>query len=117
ALKIAPKAPPAQAATPIVAKPAKPATTVAAKPVAAPAAAKPAGVKPTAPPAAPTPASKPDAGSSMRVRASDFTSAQPPPAPSQAQPAAPAKPFHVGKGVEIKETGIHLEAEHAAAAK
>src|SRR6185436_3225718 len=100
ALKLAPKAPPAKAAAPVVAKAATP---VAAKPTVPPVAAKPA-VKPSAPPAAPSPASKPDAASSMRVRALDLSFSDPP-APKHAQPAAPATPFHVGKGVEIKDTG------------
>ena len=113
ALKLAPKAPPAKAAAPVVAKPATP---VAAKPAAAPVAAKPA-VKPSARPAAPSPANKPETASSMRVRALDLSFSDPPPAPKQAQPAAPAMPFHVGKGVEIKDTGIHLEAERAATAQ
>jgi hypothetical protein len=51
------------------------------------------------------------------VRALDLSFSDPPPAPKQAQSAAPATPFHVGKGVEIKDTGIHLEAERAAPAK
>src|SRR5262245_49602368 len=122
ALKIAAKAPPAKAPAapaPIVAKPAAP---VAAKPVvakpaaAAPVIAKPA-VKPSATPAAAAPASKPDTAASMRVRALDLTFSDPPPAPKQAQSAAPATPFHVGKGVEIKDSGIHLEAERAAPVK
>jgi len=112
ALKLAPKAPPAKAAAPVVAKAATP---VAAKPTVAPVAAKPA-VKPSAPPAAPSPASKPDTASSMRVRALDLSFSDPP-APKHAQPAAPATPFHVGKGVEIKDTGIHLEAERSAPAR
>jgi hypothetical protein len=146
ALKLAAKPPvpaPAKAAAPVVAKPAapvvaKPAAPVAAKP-AAPALAKPAApvvakpatpiaakpaIKPTAAPAikpaaapAPAPSSKPDTASSMRVRAIDLSFSDPPPAPARAQPAGPAAPFHVGKGVEIKETGIHLEAEPAAPAK
>ena len=107
ALKLAPKAPAAKAAAPVAAKPAAP---VAAKP-AAPVAAKPA-VKPTAPTA-----SKPDTSSSMRVRTLDLTFSDPPSAPTQAKPAAPATPFHVGKGVEIKDSGIRLETESAAAAK
>jgi hypothetical protein len=119
ALKLAPKAPAAKPAAPVVAKPAtpvaKPATPVAAKP-ATPVAAKPA-VKPPAPPAAPRPASKVDPASSMRVRALDLTFSDPPAAPAQAHSKAPAAPFHVGKGVEIKDTGIHLEAESAASAK
>jgi hypothetical protein len=53
----------------------------------------------------------------MRVRALNLTFSDPPPAPKQAQSAAPATPFHVGKGVEIKDSGIHLEAERAAPAK
>jgi hypothetical protein len=102
ALKLAAKAP-AKAPAPIAAKSAAP---VAAKPA----------IKPTAPPAAP-PASKPDTSSSMRVRTLDLTFSDPPPAPTQAKPTAPATPFHVGKGVEIKDSGIRLEAESAAAAK
>lgn len=118
ALKLAPKAPPAPAAGPVIIKAATPvvAKPVAAKPVAAPIVAKPA-IKPITPPAAPTPASKPDTAASMRVKALDLTFSDPPPAPKQAQPAAPAMPFHVGKGVEIRDTGIHLEAEQAAKAK
>ncbi len=108
ALKLAPKAPAAKAAAPVVTKAATP---VAAKPAAAPVAAKPA-VKPSAPPA-----SKPDTASSMRVRALDLSFSDPPAAPKQAQSTTPATPFHVGKGVEIKETGIRLEAEHASPAK
>lgn len=110
ALKLAAKAP-AKAAAPVAPKPAAP---IAAKP-AAPVAAKPA-VKPTAPPAAPH-ASKPDTSSSMRVRSLDLTFSDPPPAATQAKPAAPATPFHVGKGVEIKDSGIRLQAESAAAAQ
>jgi hypothetical protein len=118
ALKIAPKTPPAKAAAPVVAKPAAPvaAKPVVTKPTAAPIAAKPA-VKPSAPPAAPAPASKPDTAASMRVRALDLTFSDPPPPPKQAQSAAPGTPFHVGKGVVIKDSGIHLEAEQAAPAK
>jgi len=110
ALKLAATAP-AKAPAPIAPKPAAP---VAAKP-AAPVAAKPA-IKPTAQSAAPA-ASKPDTSSSMRVRTLDLTFSDPSPAPTQAKPAAPATPFHVGKGVEIKDSGIRLEAESAAAAK
>jgi hypothetical protein len=47
----------------------------------------------------------------MRVRALDLTFSDPPPAPVHAKPTAPAAPFHVGKGVEIKDSGIHLEAD------
>jgi hypothetical protein len=104
AFKLAPKTPAAKPAAPVVAKPA---TGVAAKPA----------VKPTAPPAAPPPASKIDTSSSMRVRTLDLTFSDPPPAPAQAHSKAPSAPFHVGKGVEIKDTGIHLAAEPAAAAK
>jgi hypothetical protein len=104
ALKVAPKTPAAKPAAPVAAKPA---TAVAAKPA----------VKPTAPPAASPPASKIDTASSMRVRTLDLTFSDPPPAPAQAHSTAPAAPFHVGKGVQIKDTGIHLEAETAAAAK
>jgi hypothetical protein len=111
ALKLAAKAPAIKAPAPVAPKPAAP---VAAKP-AVPVAAKPA-VKPTAPTAAP-PASKPDTSSSMRVRTLDLTFSDPPAAPTQAKPAAPTTPFHVGKGVEIKDSGIRLEAESAAAAK
>jgi hypothetical protein len=118
ALKFAPKTPPAKAAAPVVAKPAAPvaAKPAVTKPAAAPVAAK-SAVKPSAPPAAPAPASKPDTAASMRVRALDLTFSDPPPAPKQAQSTAPATPFHVGKGVEIKDSGIHLEAERAAPAK
>jgi hypothetical protein len=104
ALKLASKTPAAKPPAPVVAKPAAP---VAAKPA----------VKPAAPPAASPPASKIDTASSMRVRTLDLTFSDPPPAPAQAHSKAPATPFHVGKGVEIKETGIHLEAESAVAAK
>src|SRR6185436_4376880 len=58
-----------------------------------------------------------DTASSMRVRTLDLTFSDPPPAQAPAQSKAPATPFHVGKGVEIKDTGIHLAAESAAAAK
>ena len=109
ALKLAAKLPPAPAPAPVVAKPAAP---VAAKPAAAPIAAKPA-VKPSAPPATAAPASKPDTAASMRVRALDLTFSDPPAPTKQAQSAAPATPFHVGKGVEIKDPGIHLEADKA----
>jgi hypothetical protein len=108
ALKLAPKTPPDKPAAPLVAKPATP---VAAKPA----------VKPTAPPAAPPTASRVDTASSMRVRALDLTFSDPPPAATQAQSKGPAKapatPFHVGKGVEIKDSGIHLETEPATPAK
>jgi len=104
ALKLAPKAPAAKPAAPVAAKPATP---VAAKPA----------VKPTAPPATPPLANKADTSSSMRVRTLDLTFSDPPPAQAPAQSKAPATPFHVGKGVEIKDTGIHLAAESAAAAK
>ena len=126
ALKITAKAPAAKPAAPVVAKPAappvvaKPATppivakpaapSVVAKPVAPPVAAKPAA-KPTAQPAAP--ASKPDTASSMRVRTLDLTFSDPPPAPVETPRAAPATPFHVGKGVQVKDTGISLAAEAA----
>src|SRR6185436_16850510 len=58
-----------------------------------------------------------DTASSMRVRTLDLTFSDPPSAQAPAQSKAPATPFHVGKGVEIKDTGIHLAAESAAAAK
>ena len=103
ALKLASKAPAAKAAQPVVAKPATP---VAAKPAA----------KPAAPPVVAA-ASRPDTASSMRVRAPNLTFSDPPPAPVQAQRTAPSTPFHVGKGVEVKDTGIRLEAESAASAK
>jgi len=117
ALKLAPKAAPAKApvaAKPAAAKPlaAKPATPVVPK-AATPVATKPAA-KPAAP--APTPASKPDAASSMRVRAPALTISDPPPAPTAAQRTAPSAPFHVGKGVEFKDIGIRLEVEPAAKA-
>ena len=48
------------------------------------------------------------------MRTLDLTFSDPPPAPVQAQAAAPMTPFHVGKGVEIKDSGIRLEAEHKA---
>jgi hypothetical protein len=117
ALKLAAKAPAAKAAAPVVSKPAtpvaaKPAAPVVAKP-AAPVVAKPAA-KPAAAPVAAA-ASKPDTASSMRVRAPNFTLSDPPPAPAQAQRTAPAAPFHVGKGVEVKDTGIRLAAESAVA--
>lgn len=115
ALKLAPKtaaskAPVATATKPAAAKPsppvAKPATPVAAKPAA----------KPAASIAATT--SKPDPASSMRVRTLDLTFSDPP-ASTQVPRAAPAQPFHVGKGVEFKDTGISLASEpaNAAAAK
>jgi hypothetical protein len=110
ALKLAAKAPVAKPAAPVVAKPAAP--PIVAKPAAPPVAAKPAA-RPTAPPAAP--ASKPDTASSMRVRTLDLTFSDPPPAPVEAPRAAPATPFHVGKGVQVKDTGISLAAEAAAA--
>ncbi|HEY7639661.1 MAG TPA: hypothetical protein VH814_08045, partial [Steroidobacteraceae bacterium] len=92
ALKIAPKQPASK--PPVAAKPAapvaKPATAVAAKP-----------------------AAKPDPASSMRVRALDLTFSEPPPAPAMTSRAAPAGPFHVGKGVEFKDVGISLESEPA----
>jgi hypothetical protein len=103
ALKLAAKTPAAKPAAPVAAKPA---AAVAAKPA----------TKPPAPAARP-PTSKVDTGSSMRVRTLDLTFSDPPPVPAQAHSKAPAAPFHVGKGVEIKDTGIHLEAEPAAAAK
>lgn len=89
ALKLAPKAAPAKA------------------PVAA---------QPAAKPAAPAAASKRDPASSMRVRALELTMSDPPPAPVQVARTTPAAPFHVGKGVEIKDSGISLEAEPAKAA-
>ena len=70
--------------------------------------------KPTAPtPAAPVAAaaSRPDPGSSMRVRALELTMSDPPPPTVAAQRQAPAEPFHVGKGVEFKDVGISLEKE------
>lgn len=112
ALKLAAK--PAAAKTPTVTKPAAP---VVAKP-ATPAAAKPAtpAPKPAAKPASPVAAaaSKPDTASSMRVRMLDLTMSDPPPAPAEAQRTAPAAPFHVGKGVQIKDVGISLAVEPAA---
>ncbi len=96
ALKLTPKAAPAN--TPVAAKP------MAAKPAAKPAAAPPA------------PASKPDTASSMRVRAPELTISDPPPARVAAQRTGPATPFHVGKGVEIKDVGISLAAEPTKAA-
>jgi hypothetical protein len=104
ALKLAPKTPADKPAAPVAAKPATP---VAAKPA----------VKPPAPPATPPTASKVDTGSSMRVRALDLTFSDPPPAATQAQSKAPATPFHVGKGVEIKDSGIHLASEPTTPAK
>jgi hypothetical protein len=113
ALKLAPKtaaskAPVAAAAKPVAAKPAPPVAKRATPLVAKPAA------KPAAPIAATT--SKPDPASSMRVRALDLTFSDPPPAPTQAPRAAPAQPFHVGKGVEFKDTGISLASDPASAA-
>jgi hypothetical protein len=90
ALKLTAKAPAAKPAAPVVAKPA-------------------------APPAAST--SKPDAARSMRVRTLDLTFSDPPPPPVEAPRTAAATPFHVGKGVQVKDTGISLAAESAAAAK
>ena len=110
ALKLTAKAPAAKPGAPVVAKPAS--APIVAKPASPPVAAKPAA-KPTAPPAAP--ASKPDTASSMRVRTLDLTFSDPPPAPVEAPRAAPAAPFHVGKGVQVKDTGISLAAEAAAA--
>ena len=104
ALKLAPKTPAAKPAAPVVAKPAAP---VVAKPA----------VKPTAPPATTPAAIKVDTASSMRVRTLDLTFSDPPPAATQGHSKAPATPFHVGKGVEIKDSGIHLETEPAASAK
>jgi hypothetical protein len=103
ALKIASKAPPAaKAATP--AKPAaasqKPTASVSAKPTA---------------PATATVASKPDSASSMRVRALQLSVSEPPPAPVEVKRTAPAEPFHVGKGVQFKDSGISLQAESPAA--
>ncbi len=52
----------------------------------------------------------------MRVRT--LTISEPPPAPAQAKhtaPSTPAAPFHVGKGVEHRDTGIRLAAEHGPA--
>jgi hypothetical protein len=103
ALKLTAKAPAAKPAAPVVAKSA-----------AAPVAAKPAA-KPAAPPAAS--ASKPDTGSSMRVRTLDLTFSDPPPAPVEAPSTVAATPFHVGRGVQVKDTGISLAAESATAAK
>jgi hypothetical protein len=91
AVKLTPKAaakPPAPVA--------KPATPVAARPAA----------KETTP-------SKPDAASSMRVRALDLSLSDPPPAPVARERAPSTEPFHVGKGVEFKDAGIRLEAEPA----
>jgi hypothetical protein len=95
AVKLAAK--PAGQPTPSVAKPATP---VAAKLAA----------KPAAPTAS---SSKPDAASSMRVRALDLTFSDPPPAPVVTERAPSAEPFHVGRGVEFKDAGIRLEAEPA----
>jgi hypothetical protein len=106
ALKLPAKAPAAKPAAPVAAKPAaKPAVPVAAKPAAKP-----------APPAAAT-VSKPDTASSMRVRTLDLTFSEPPPAPAQAPRTGSTAPFHVGKGVQIKETGISLASEPQAPAK
>src|SRR4030095_13659553 len=67
---------------------------------------------PVAKPAAPaTRASRPDPASSMRVRALDLTFSDPPPAAVVTGRAPSAEPFHVGKGVAIKDAGIRLEAE------
>ena len=111
ALKLAPKTTASKA--PVAA--AKPAAAKAAPPVAKPA--TPVAARPAAKPAAPIAAttSKPDTASSMRVRALDLTFSDPPSAPTQAQTqrAAPAQPFHVGKGVEFKDTGISLASEPA----
>jgi hypothetical protein len=93
---------------------AKPAAPVVARSAATPVAAKPAA-KPAAPPAAS--ASKPDTGSSMRVRTLDLTFSDPPPAPVEAPRTTASTPFHVGKGVQVKDTGISLAAESAAAVK
>jgi hypothetical protein len=109
----------------------KPATPAVAKPAAAPVAAKPAAPKPAAPvaakPAAPiaqepatphaAPAIKPDTASSMRVRTLDLTFSDPPPAPVETPRTAPAAPFHVGKGVQVKDSGISLAADAPAATK
>jgi hypothetical protein len=103
ALKLTAKAPAAKPAAPVAAKSA--ATPVAAKPAA----------KPAAPPAAS--ATKPDTASSMRVRTLDLTFSDPPPAPVEAPRTAASTPFHVGKGVQVKDTGISLAAESAAAPK
>lgn len=78
--------------------------------------------KPATPPkpfaAAPTPkpASKVDTATSMRVPALQLSLSSPPaPAAPQKKPAGPAQPFHVGKGVQIPETGIRLQTEQPAA--
>jgi hypothetical protein len=97
ALKIAPKAAASKAPVAANATPPKPTPPIA---------------KPATPVAA-KPAAKLDAASSMRVRALDLTFSDPPPAPTAAPRTAPAEPFHVGKGVEFKDTGISLEAEAA----
>jgi hypothetical protein len=89
---------------------AKVSVQVAAK--AAPAKLTPPTAKPAMPVAA-KPVAKLDAASSMRVRALDLTFSDPPPAPTQSPRTASAEPFHVGKGVEFKDTGISLEAETA----
>ncbi len=86
-----------------------PALKLAAKPVAAK---TPVVTKPAAPVA--TAASNPDTASSMRVRVLDLTMSDPPPAPAEAQRTAPATPFHVGKGVQFKDSGISLAVESAA---
>lgn len=92
-LNVAPSPPPASHAAGSIAGPAK---------------------QPTSKPAAPkTPASTPskvDPAASMRVKALDLSFSDPPPPPRKA--SAPSnEPFHVGKGVEIGELQISLEAD------
>jgi len=81
---------------------------VAAKPAVAK---SPPQVAKPAMPVAEKPAAKPDTASSMRVRALDLTFSDPPPAPAATSRTAPSAPFHVGKGVEFKDSGISFAAE------
>jgi hypothetical protein len=61
--------------------------------------------------APPTPA-KADAAASMRIKALDLTFSDPP-AAAQKTAAASNEPFHVGKGVNIGDLSISLQAEAA----
>jgi hypothetical protein len=94
------KAAPAKAAPPAKSAPA----------VAKPAVAKPAAeIKPVA--VAPKAPAKTDTGASMKVRALELSLSEPPPPPRATASQPSTKPFHVGKGVEIDDLDISLQAE------
>jgi hypothetical protein len=64
-----------------------------------------------APKATPPAPPKVDTGASMRIKALDLKLSEPPPAPPAQKSTPSNEPFHVGKGVNIGDLAISLQAE------